>query len=603
MQPREFLRQTPPFDSLDDNTLQTVASSLKIVHYPAGMRILERGGEPSHYLYIIRKGAVRLEQDGHPALLLEEGDLFGFPSLIAQNPPLFDVIVEEESEIYQLHETIFRHLLQQAPAFADYFLRGLGERLRRTATFQPQSALAFGDFTAPVSELIQRQPIFVEPGITVAEAARVMHQHGISSVLVASDPPGIVTVRDLRSRVLAAEKPPSIPVHRIMTAPLFTIPANTAIIDALLAMIDKGIHHLPIEENGRIIGLITDTDLIRLQIRNPLILFERVRAFKRMDDIANYGRDLAATVDWLFRNGMDVIHIGQVVARLNDTLTSRLLMLAEQALGPAPTSYAWFVFGSEGRMEQLLLTDQDNALAYAAPSPEMDSYFAQLAQRVVDGLITLGFPPCAGGYMATHWRRPIDEWTRLFRSWIEAPTPQALMEVGIFFDFRRVHGTLSLKPLEDITREGGERRMFLAHMARAAQTWQPPLGLFRRIRGDRGRVDLKRGGIAPIVALARVYALESLSNARSTVERLRVAREKGILSQDGGETLEEAFRFLMRLRLQAQLEALHQGGKPDNTITLKNLSSLEQRMLKETFLAIRNMQEALRFRYQTDLLG
>ncbi len=602
MQPIEFLQHTPPFDSLDAEALQRAARALKIVRYPPETLILQREGEPSHYLYLIREGAVRLEQGGQPVLTLEEGDIFGFPSLLSQRAPVFDVIAEEPALIYQIHEDVFRDLLKQ-PAFADYFLQSLGERLRRTVARQPRSALAFGDFAAPVSGLIQRAPVFVSPQVSVAEAARVMHEHGISSVLVSADPPGILTVRDLRSRVLAQERSPSTPVGQVMSAPLHTIPAHVPIYEALLAMMEAGIHHLPVEENGRIVGVVTDTDLLRKQMHNPLTLFERVRRVQRPDDVATYARDIAATVDWLFRNGLEVSHIGRIVASLNDTLMARFIQLAEEELGPPPTSYAWLALGSEGRMEQLLLTDQDNALVYAEATPEADAYFERLAEWMVRALITVGFPACQGGYMATHWRRPLDEWVRLFRAWVDTPTPQALMEAGIFFDFRRVDGSLSLEPLREVVRQGGEKRMFLAHMARAAQAWRPPLGLFRRIRDERGWVDIKRGGIAPIVAMARVYALEAQSDARPTLDRLQAARKSGILSQEGCDTLCEAFRFLLRLRLRTQLEAVHRGERPGNDIHLKSLSLLERHMLKEAFLAIRNMQEALGFRYQTDLLG
>ncbi len=602
MQPIDFLRRTPPFDTLDEDALQQIVQSLKVVRYPAEMRILQRGGEPSHYLYIVREGAVRLEQDGQTILLLEEGDLFGFPSLLAQDAPLFDVVVEEPALIYQIHETLFRQLLQHPP-FADYFLQGLAERLRRTAEAQPRSALAFYDFTAPLSRIIGRPPVFVEPDVSVAQAAQVMHQHNISSVLVASDPVGILTVRDLRSRVLAQGRLPSTPVREVMTAPVHTIPAHATIYQALLQMMEQGVHHLPVEDHERIVGIVTDTDLLRKQMHNPLALFEQVRRVQKPEDLATYAQNVAVTVDWLFRNGLDVLEIGRVIASLNDALMARLLSLAEAELGPPPTPYAWFVFGSEGRMEQLLLTDQDNALAYAEASPEADAYFAQLAEWVVNALIGMGFPPCQGGYMATHWRRPLDEWERQFRAWVETPTPQALMAAGIFFDYRRVWGELPLSSLQEIILAGGRNHIFLAHMARASQAWQPPLGFFHRIRDEHGKVDLKRGGIAPIVALARVYALEAQSDARPTLDRLHAARRAGMLSQDSCETLCEAFRFLMRLRLRAQLNAVHQGQSPTNAIILNDLVPMEKHMLKEAFRAIRDVQAALGFRYQTDLLG
>ncbi|MCB0214802.1 MAG: cyclic nucleotide-binding protein, partial [Anaerolineae bacterium] len=208
-----------------------------------------------------------------------------------------------------------------------------------------------------------------------------------------------------------------------------------------------------------------------------------------------------------FRGGLGAPQIGRIISTLNDTLISRLVQLAEEELGPPPMPYAWIVFGSEGRSEQALLTDQDNALVYAEPSDAARDYFASLAAFVVDRLVAAGFPPCPGGYMATNWCMPLGEWQDLFAGWIARPEPQALMEAGIFFDFRRVHGDLSLEPLERQLADAHANGIFLAYMAQAANTFAPPLGFFNRIRSEDGFVDLKKGGIAPVVGLARALAL------------------------------------------------------------------------------------------------
>ncbi len=600
MQPIEFVRATPPFDRLPEEEVRRVVAALKIVRYPAGTRILRQGGEPSHCLYLIREGAVRLERDGRPVMVMEEGELFGFPSMLGRKPPLFDVITEEDSVIYQIPEALFRQLLQYAD-FAEFFLQGLSERLRRTAVSEPQAL--WGDLATPVRALVRRTPVFVSPETSVAEAARVMHETGISSVLVEAQPLGIVTMRDLRSRVLARARSPETPVREVMSAPLKTLPADTPIYGAMLFLMEENIHHLPLEEGGRVVGVVTDSDLLRHQVKNPLYLFERIRDLRDPAALREYADEVAGTVETMFRGGLDVTRIGRITAGLNDALTKRLLRLAEGRLGPPPVPYAWIVFGSEGRMEQTLLTDQDNALVYASEAPGVRDYFAELARLAVDGLIQAGFPPCSGGYMATNWCYPLEHWTALFRRWIETPEPAALMEAGIFFDFRKVHGGLDLAPLEAVCREAASRRIFLAHMARAARTFQPPLGFFRRIRDEGGKVNLKKGGIAPIVAMARVYALEAASSARSTPDRLEAAVAGGALSREGADMLLEAFRFLMRLRLREQLEAVRQGLPLENTVRLDRLTALERRHLKEAFLAIREMQEALALRYQTDMLG
>lgn len=205
--------------------------------------------------------------------------------------------------------------------------------------------------------------------------------------------------------------------------------------------------------------------------------------------------------------------------------------------------------------------------------------------------------------MATNWHRPINEWIELFRGWIETPEPQALLESSIFFDFRVVHGDLSLAALDDLLLRAGNQNVFLGQMARANLAFRPPLGFFRRIKHVDGMVDVKAGGIAPIVGLARLYALEANVLARSTLERLDAAATAGALSSAGAADLADAFRLLLQMRLQRQLDAIRQGESPDNRIALSQLSKSQKAGLRRAFVTIRDMQDAMAMRYQTDLLG
>jgi CBS domain-containing protein len=285
------------------------------------------------------------------------------------------------------------------------------------------------------------------------------------------------------------------------------------------------------------------------------------------------------------------------VSRLNDALVGRLLRLAEDELGPAPAPYAWIVFGSEGRMEQTLLTDQDNALVYADEGAGHEAYFEALATRVVHGLIAASFPPCAGGLMASNWRRTLSSWAQLFRGWIDAPEPRALIEALNFFDFRRVHGSLDLDALEHQLRRAGREPLFMAQLARASLGLTPPLGTFRSIKAEDEGVDLKKGGLAPIVSLARLYALEAGSGARGTLDRLDDAVAAGTLSREGAQTLAEGFRLLLGLRLREQLRARREGEPLTNSVRLDHLSPIERQHLKDVFVAIREMQSATALRH------
>jgi CBS domain-containing protein len=240
---------------------------------------------------------------------------------------------------------------------------------------------------------------------------------------------------------------------------------------------------------------------------------------------------------------------------------------------------------------------------YGQESETARVYFAALAQRVVDGLIQVGFPPCAGGFMATRWCKSLEEWRRLFARWVRTPEPQALLDAAIFFDFRPVAGGLSLAPLDEILAGAGAEKSFIAHLAEVALV-HPPLGFFNRIRSDDGKVDVKKSGLAPIVGLARAAALAAGSLERSTLARLAAAGKSGIfLSQDDASELAEIFQFLLQLRLRQQLAALQANRPLDHNIHLNALSTLERRHLKEAFVMIRRIQDGIRAWCSWEIVG
>jgi CBS domain-containing protein len=596
------LREHHPFSLLSDKEMAEVAQSYDTLEQPAGVHILRQGEAPSQHLYVIRSGAVRLVRDGQIIQVLEEGDCFGYPSMISQDAPSADVISEEATEIYRIPEKLF-HRLTDNQEFAEFFLKNLGDRLRRLTSTSKQVTTIGGELTTAVGTLVVRPPVTVPPTTTVSEAAKTMRKAWVDVALVNDNPPGIITDHDFQVKVLAEELGPGTSVKSVMSRPLKTLPADTPVHAALLFMLEENIHHLPVTKEGKITGVVTATDLLRHQTRSPLYLMRYLENLESTTTLSRYSLEIAGMVDNLTKGGLDVAQIGRVIASINDTLLRRLLRLAEQELGPSPCPYAWIVFGSEGRTEQALITDQDNAIIYQKDSPGAQNYFGQLARLVVDDLLRAGFPPCPGGYMATNWCKPLQSWIELFEGWIKTPSPQNLLETAIFFDFRAVFGDLSVEPLEEQVNKAGEHGIFLAQLARAATEFKPPLGFFRRIRAEDGQVDLKKGGIAPIVSLARVYGLEGKIRARSTVDRLEGALAAGKLSEIGAGNLIETYRFLQELRLREQLADIKAGRTPENKVRLQSLTALENKHLKDAFLAIREMQEAASQQFRTDMLG
>ncbi len=598
--PGEFLRAHPPFDRLPKAVLRQVEDAIEIAYYRRGDTVLHRSGARNEHLFIVCRGSVRLEREGHSVDLLEEGEAFGFPSLLSGSSPTVDVIAEEDCLLYRLHETMF-HRLMELPEFAAFFVEGLHERLRRAMRTDPP--LMAGDLASESRILVHRPPVRIDPEATVADAARIMSENGTSSVLVDTEPLGILTDRDLRNRVLAKGLPPETPVLRAVTRPVRTLPARGTLFELLMLMLENRIHHVPLVEDDDVLGVVTDTDLLRHHLKSPFHLLKAVERSGETAELTDYGDRLSGIVETMVASGLDPAQIGRVVATLNDAVDVRLLQHAEEILGPPPCPYAWIVFGSEGRREQALLTDQDNALVFAEESPAAAEYFPRLAHKVVSGLTEAGFPPCPGGFMATNWCKPLADWTKLFRSWVEKPVPDALLDAANFFDFRAVHGTLSMEPLHRILDDAHSNHVFLAHLTAAGLRFRPPLGLFRTLKDDDGGIDIKKGGLLPIVSMARVYGLEAASRARGTVSRLEAAAEAEVLSREGLELTAEAFRFLFRLRLERQLEARRAGRQPSNRVSTDQLTANERRHLKDAFRQVHRMQEAVAHRWRVDALG
>jgi CBS domain-containing protein len=598
LDPIAFVRQTPPFDAVPQPEFDAAAKALEIVFFPAGTRLLARGGAPSEHLYLIRKGAVRLERDSQTLQVLEEGEIFGFTSLISGKASL-DVSVEEDLLAYRLPKRQFEELLAHAP-FAGHFASGLAERLRNSlersqvVSFQP-------DLAVPVSALLRGPALRVPPTATVGEAARIMADESVSSVLVDSDPPGIVTDRDFRRRVLAAGKGPETPVLEVASSPLKTVVAECPVYEAWRILIDAGVHHLPITRNGAIVGVLSATDLLKTTASGPLAVMRRVERLGDRSQLPGYATKVAEMASVLFNGGLEPTVIGGFVARLNDTLITRILRWAEADLGPPPTPYAWVVFGSEGRMEQMVLTDQDNALVYGEDTPDARAYFSALAEKAVEDLLAAGFPRCPGGYMASRWQGSLDDWEGRFRRWLDQPTPQALLEASIFFDLRRVHGHLDIERLRAAVARAKGARTFLSAMAKSALTFRVPGGLGLRLRSESSRFDMKLKGISPMVFLARVYGLEAGARTSNTLERLRTAVEAGLIAKDTCDTLSEAYRYMLRIRLRAQLQMIADGKPPSNLLSLSDLSSMERSRLRDAFRAVEVWHEHAGYHYRTDL--
>jgi CBS domain-containing protein len=607
MQVESFLVRFPPFDNLEPGAVERIAAATQIGFFPEGDTILTRGGPPSAFLYVVRTGAVELLDDGTVIDLLEEGELFGHPSLIAGLPPTFSVRSVEDTLCYLIDRTVADEVLRTRSGI-EFLAHGLARRGRLVA--QALEADRVVRPPPPISALIHRGPITCPPETTVGDAASTMTEERVSSIVVIGDDLlGIVTDRDLRSKVVATGRDLGAPVTDVMSAPVITVRSDATADDALRVMLERGFHHLPVAgPEGRIVGVVSDTELMGLERTASFGLLRALDRASSADEVTDAMSRLPRVAASVVMAGLDPVDVGHVIASAIDTATRRLIHLAIADLGDPPGPWAWLALGSAARHEQSLDTDQDHALVFLATDvsfEEADGYFEDLARRVTDGLVAAGIPRCRGGVMAESpaWRADRDRWLVTFRTQLAEPDIGGTAFSNIALDFRRVAGSLEVETeIERLVRDAARRGGLLRRLASTALNLRPPTGFLRDFvlesEGEQaGTLDVKHGGITPVTNLARTFAVATGSSSNRTIERLRAAVAAGGIDADLGVGLEEAFRLLWRIRLEHQTSQLDRGETPDDAVDPRRLGALTRRSLREAFRLIAAGQRLLATTY------
>lgn len=501
----------------------------------------------------------------------------------------------------------------------------LPDRARDLAWSVPATDLAHVRVSAPSREdltstgvrSVMRSPVLSAlPTETCREAAQRMREEHVSSLLVV-DPQrpegglGILTDRDLRSRLVAEGRSADTPVRELATFPVRTVDAKVTAFEALLEMLSHGIHHLPVSERGRVVGMVSSGDLNQLQGRSPLRVQVAVDRAEDVDAVADAVRLLPGSVAALL-DGSGARQAARVVAATTDRVHRKLLRLAFLERGDPPGDYGWLAFGSQARREQTLLTDQDTGLLLPdGLDDDALAWWEGTAAWVVDALERCGYPRCHGGVMASRraWRHDVRGWRETLTALVRTPTEEHLLRSAIVFDLRTVDGGL------DATRELGPTiagargdQTFLGRLTRVATGHRPPLGFFGRFTVERtgehvGAFDVKAGAMLPITDIARVVTLARGGREIGTEERLLAAAETGAMSNDLAATLRSGHALATGLRLARHVERQRAGQPLDNWLDPGELEPLVRSQLRETFKAVRTAQEHLANRYRTSLLA
>ncbi|GAM63140.1 signal-transduction protein [Vibrio ishigakensis] len=570
-------------------------------------------GETIEEFYVIRSGVIEISRrNGQLYNRLDEGAVFGQMALLSSGRVLFPAKAIEDSLLYCIPSEIFQNLYDNYDSFADFVAAEDSTRLRRAIASNDDNDLT----TIKVRELISRPVFTINDNESIRDAAILMDEENTSCLIINSEEThlkdeilGILTDRDLCTRAIARGADLDSPLSSVMTKDVITLDSNAYVYEAMLTMQRYNVHHLPIMRKGKPLGVIEASDIVRYESQNSLLLVSSIFQTNSIEELAQLSEQVKDSFVRLVNEDANSHMVGSAMSVIGQSFKQRIIELGEEELGPAPIPYCFLALGSMARDEQLIVTDQDNAiiLSNSFEKDKHDKYFAKLAQWVSDGLDKCGYPYCTGDIMATNpiWRMTQTEWEECFSDWIDNPNPKALLNASIFFDLVGVHG--QIKWAEQLNRfivkKARKSPKFLTFLARNALNRTPPLGFFKSFVMEKdgkhkNSINLKRRGTAPLADLIRVHALAVGSTQQNSFERLDDILDSGLLPKGKAQDLKDALEFISMVRIRHQAIDIEQGNEPDNNIEPDNLSDFERRNLKDAFQILSNAQNFLKFRYQ-----
>ncbi|MCB0705619.1 MAG: CBS domain-containing protein [Saprospiraceae bacterium] len=633
----DFLKDFPPFSLLEKEVLERVSERV-IVRYVQPKEIIFRQGEsPKPFIYIVREGAVHLLRTEEEDRILmdecDEGDVFGIRPLIAQQPYSLTAMAVEETLIYAIGIEGFEKVLNENPKVSFYlatnFAAGVRNRFsseNKGRIFLDRDMLIDSNFRLVEVQSMEtsRTPVTCSPGTRVRSAALTMTDNEVGSIVVVNDaghPLGILTDRDLRKNIATGIHGLDTAVSTFMSKPVICVPPNITMADVQIIMVKHRIHHLCVTETGRpdspVRGVISEHDLLVIQGNNPAILLKEIRKGKQPAELKQIREKAETLLRKYLHQEVSISFISTIMSEINDAIICQAIKLSEIALvaegmGPAPTAYSWLGLGSEGREEQLLRTDQDNALVFAdVPKSKEEatrSWFLQFAQSVTRMLNQVGFDFCPGDMMASNpsWCLSESEWKEQFSRWILNPNQNSILYSTIFFDFRCIFGDENMpKALsQHILDMVKKQTIFLNFLAKHALDNPPPLSFFRNFVVERSgehkdEFDIKKRAMMPLTDAARILVLEAgVSGINNTFRRFEKMAELEPQNADIYISAANAYEILMRYRALQGLQNRNSGRyfKPDE------LNKMQRLQLRNCFYPISEIQSLLNLRFQLSVL-
>jgi CBS domain-containing protein len=620
---RQLLTGHMPFSAMSAADVDYVIDSVEIAYFAPDELVLAPGSSVPTHCLIVKQGRVQGEAPDGKGIAYEAGvgDCFPVGALLAERSVTLTYRSVGDTFCMMLPREHFVALTRRSAPFLDFCKRRLGAMLdlSRQQLQQTYASEASAERTmaTPLADLMRGPPLTCSPDTSLRDAFGRMHAAHVGSVLVVEPHAGgekvsgILTRTDLIGRVILPEVPLSTPVREVMTSRVLTLDEDETAADATLLMAEHSIRHIPIMRKDagvrRVAGVVSERDLFALQRLTVRQLAVAIRRAEDIDALVIAAADVRRLSHHLVAQGVSASQLTRLISHLNDQLTVRLLTLGSQQLNVDPRSFCWLSFGSEGRGEQTIATDQDNGILYVAAKSTKEKML-ELADWANEALASCGFPLCRGNVMARNpaWCLDYQGWDALFAGWIDRGDPEALLHSSIFFDFRPLFGDTSLanQLREDVVARAQRNSRFLKQMADNALRNRPPAGrgIVDSLFGEGGpaRVDLKMHGTVPFVDAARIWALAAGLHETNTAERFKQLGEAGRLPASDVQAWVPSFEYFQLMRLRAQhRRAQTYSGEQDNPneVELGDLSSLDRRIINEAFRQARKVQQRLELDY------
>ena len=609
----DFITHTYPFSQLRPLECDAAATAIKISYHSPDDELKDEQIAGAG-LYMIRAGVAEEinKDDNSLRCRLGVGDSFGYTQIDKEGQSDYKVTFLENTLLYFIPKQVLQFLIEKNKAVGNYFNSKEWIRLRSSHQYADESDDGITPNNAKkIISVYQRDFATVTPDTTIQTTAQIMAHKHVDIVTVVDEnemPTGVVTKSDMAVRCVAAGLDIRSPVSKIMTNSVFTVNASSPLFEAMEQMVIHRIRNLPVIQDGKIVGTLTTTELMKNTHLQAIYLVQSISSADDLDSLCKLSVQNKEIFRTLVQNNMQPHSIQRVLSHIADEFCSRIAELGEQKFGEAPCHYAFVAAGSLARNEVQFLSDQDNAIITERElaTDEERAYFKNLAEFICTSLDKCGYPLCDGNYMASNpkWCASYDTWKKYYSSWIANTDKEALLNSQVFLDMRLLYGDEFLlnKLKNHLISLISENSRFLATLTTISTTVSPPLGMFKQFvltkdGKNNPSLNIKKQAVNLIVELGRIYGLSAKCLSSDTYRRLESAADAGLLNEDDLRELTEAYTFLNSVRFDHQLQAMNEGRKMTNNLEPSKLSQFERNHLRDAFRIIARHQQAATFRF------